>query len=179
MLPNPMRPFTPVLIAPVLLAAAIATALPAHADERFERFGDAVQVALPLAALACAAHHGRGGETALGFAVQAAVVNGSKAALGGAKINQRPDGSARGFPSGHSAAAMYGAANLAKFCYQTRPALQFASYSLALAVGLSRMDANRHTGLQVAAGLAVGYFANGLRLAPSDQGLSLSYSWNF
>jgi membrane-associated phospholipid phosphatase len=178
MLPKPMRPFTPALIAPLLLAA-IATALPARADEQFERFGDAVQIALPLAALTCAAHHGRAGETALGFAVQAALVNGSKAALGGAKINQRPDGSANGFPSGHSAAAMFGAANLAKFCYQTHPALQVASYSLALAVGLSRVEANRHTPLQVAAGLAVGYFANGLRLAPSDQGMTLSYGWPF
>ena len=167
--------FTLALIAPVLLAAA----LPAHADERFERFGDALQIALPLAALACAANQGRAGETVLGFAAQAAVVNGSKAALRDAQINQRPDGTGRGFPSGHSAAAMFGAANLAHFCYQGRPALQFASYSLAIAVGLSRMDANRHTPFQVAAGLAVGYFANGLRLAPSKHGMSLSYTWHF
>jgi membrane-associated phospholipid phosphatase len=128
---------------------------------------------LPLAALACAARQGRAGETVLGFAAQAAVVNGSKAALRDAQINQRPDGTGRGFPSGHSAAAMFGAANLAEFCYQGRPALQFASYSLALAVGLSRVEANRHTPFQVAAGLAVGYFANGLRLAPSKHGMSL------
>ena len=185
MLTIPMRfsaptspPFAPLPRA-ALAALLLAATLPAHADDRFTQFGDALQIALPLAALTCAANQGRAGETALGFAVQAAAVNGSKAALGDARINQRPDGTGRGFPSGHSASAMFGAANLAKFCYQGRPALQFVSYSLALTVGLSRVDADRHTPLQVAAGLAFGYFANGLRFAPSDQGLSLSYTWNF
>jgi membrane-associated phospholipid phosphatase len=162
-----------------IAALLFAAALPAHADDRFEKFGDAMQIALPFVALTCAAKQGRAAETALGFAVQAAAVNGSKAMLRDARINQRPDGKGRGFPSGHSASAMFGAANLAEFCYQGRPALQFASYSLALAVGLSRMDANRHTPLQVAAGLALGYFANGLRLSLSKHGMSLSFTWRF
>ncbi len=172
---NPAKSLPRAAVTALLLAAA----LPAHADDRFTQFGDAVQIALPLAALTCAANQGRAGETALGFAVQAAAVNGSKAMLRDARINQRPDGTRRGFPSGHSAAAMFGAANLAQFCYQGRPALQFASYSLALAVGLSRIDANRHTPLQVAAGLALGYFANGLRFRLTKNGMSLSHTWRF
>jgi len=180
-----MRPSAPAphLFAPLARAAMaallISAALPAQADDRFAKFGDALQIALPLAALSCAVNQGRAGETVLGFAAQAVAVNGSKAALRDARINQRPDGAGRGFPSGHSASAMYGAANLAKFCYQGRPALQFASYSLALAVGLSRLDADRHTPLQVAAGLAVGYFANGLRLKLRKHSVMLSYTWTF
>lgn len=163
----------------VTAACLLAVAQPAQADDRFTKFGDIMQFALPLAAMTCAVRQGRAGETALGYAVQAAAVHGSKAILRDARLNQRPDGSGHGFPSGHSASAMFGAANLAQFCYKDNPAMQFATYSLALAVGLSRIDADRHTPLQVAAGLAVGFFVNGLRVKIRDDFFSISYTWRF
>lgn len=163
----------------LFIAAALLAPFSAQADQDFTRFGDVMQIALPLAAFACAVPQDRAIETASGYFLQALVVRSSKHALGNAALNQRPDGTGRGFPSGHTTSAMYGATNLAEKCYPDRPLLRAASYGMALAVGLSRIDADRHTAAQVAAGMLLGYSVNGLSIDIQDKSFSIGYSTKF
>ncbi len=161
------------------LCALIAQPLPATADSSLETAGTVLQIVLPAAAAVCAINQHRGAEFFAGLAAQAIVVHGLKTALGDSKINRRPDGGTHGFPSGHVAAATYGAVSLARKCFPDRPVLKVISYGLALAVAISRYNANRHTAAQIGAGALTGYFANGITVSADHGRLGLGYSLKF
>ena len=81
-----------------------------------ERYGDRLQIALPVAGLVCTVLTGGAGEYLIRFAVLEVLLHGSKQGLGAAAINRRPDGGLEGFPSGHTAAAAFGASGLVHDC---------------------------------------------------------------
>ncbi len=149
-------------------ALALCVATTGNAQSKVETAGDVLQVALPLAAAVCAIRKKDFMPYAGRFVAQGLFVEGSKAALGHAKINKRPDGAYglttptyKGFPSGHTAAAFYGASYLSHNCLQTRNQKALA-YGLAAFVGASRIQANKHTAAQVVAGALVGYYFDNL-----------------
>ncbi|GHD99054.1 hypothetical protein U879_04465 [Defluviimonas sp. 20V17] len=101
----------------------------------------------------------------------------------------RPDGSNnRGFPSGHTALAFAAATY-----FDIRYGQEYSSYvplmyGAAALTGLARIEAKKHYAQDVLAGAAIGFasarifttpFANQLTLAPTDGGLSLSYTKKF
>lgn len=66
---------------------------------------------------------------------------------------QRPDGSSRGFPSGHTSGA-FALASMAEVYYG--PWVGIPSFILASLVGVSRIDSDRHFASDVAAGAVLG-----------------------
>ena len=148
-------------------------------DDTLEVAGNVLQVLLPAAAGYCAYRQDRGKDFLAGFVSQAVVVQTFRIGLGESEINQRPSGSYHGFPSGHTAAAVFGATNLARKCFPDRPALGALAYGLALIVGVSRVDSDRHTVEQVAAGALLGYFANGVTVSVGPGKFWLGYSFHF
>lgn len=162
------------------LAVMLAAQGPALADSSdFEKAGDVLQYALPLAAGYCAVQQHREKEFATGFVVQTAIVQGLKYGLGDAGINQRPNGEGHGFPSGHTATAFYGATNLARKCFKDKPVLGAIAYGAAVAVGLSRIAADKHDPLQVGVGAVIGVFSNGITVSAEKGRIGLGYSLNF
>lgn len=163
------------IIQSALIATSICAGGTAQGQSKMERAGDVLQVVLPVAAAVCAYQKKNFVPYALRFAGQGLLVEGSKAALGHASINKRPDGAYglttptyKGFPSGHTAAAFYGASYLSHNCLQTRGQKALA-YGLAAFVGASRIQANKHTAAQVVAGALVGYYFDNLTVN-FDQG---------
>lgn len=137
-----------------VVALVLAVGL-ASAERRAEGYGDALQVALPVAALACAVAGGGAGELVVRYVGTLVVVHGAKNGLGRAPINIRPSGGHRGIPSGHTASAAFGASALVHGCLQA-PAMRAAAVLGAGFVGASRVDAGAHDALQVLAGAGVG-----------------------
>ena len=125
-----------------------------------KRYGDKLQVALPLLAWGCAALNKSGAEFATRFFVMTAIVHGSKSGLGAAQINQRPQGGTKGFPSAHTAAAAFGASSLVYDCITAHPAAKAAIVISAAFVGASRIEARRHDIWQVFAGAILGWGAD-------------------
>ena len=142
------------MLRPVALVAATLLATPATADP-FEDFGTTMKYGLPLAAAVCAADQGRFEDFAIRGAAQAVIVLGLKAVFDGTDIGMRPSGAGRGFPSGHSAAAGFGAGDLAGKCFDD-PALGAAAYGAAGLTAASRVHAGEHTPEQVLAGSLIG-----------------------
>lgn len=150
-----------VAVATVLAAVLIAVgpdlaSAQAHFDEYTEA-GDAIQVLLPAGALATTLIlRDREGtrEFAVGGAVSLAVVHGAKYLSGRARPGQSEYNS---FPSGHTAAAFYGAGFIHR-----RYGWDWAvpCYIAAAYVGFSRVHANRHWGDDVFAGATVGLVTN-------------------
>lgn len=119
-----------------------------------QRLGDRLQVALPVVGAACAATHGNLGDFAGRFVAMMVAVHGTKHLLGDAAINIRPRGGDLGFPSGHTAAATFGASALARDCGALIP---YAGPLVAVAAGFvggSRIEARAHDLGQVLAGAA-------------------------
>ncbi len=127
-----------------------------------ERYGDRLQVALPLLGLGCTVLTGGTGEYLLRFLVLEGAVQGTKAALADASLNQRPRGGNKGFPSGHTAAATFGASALVHECISNSPFTKTVVIIAAGFTGASRVDAGAHTIWQVLAGALVGYFVERL-----------------
>ncbi len=144
------------LIVGGLVAAA------ALSGPRIERMGDSLQIALPVAAVGCSVLTGAWGETLVRYAAQWSVVQGSKSLLGDRPINRRPNGNLRGFPSGHTATAVFGASNLAHECLRGSPWAQGAVLLAAGFVGGSRIEARAHDLRQVMAGALVGWLGDRL-----------------
>ena len=142
------------MLRPVALVAATLLATPATADP-FEDFGTTMKYGLPLVAAVCAADQGRFEDFAIRGAAQAVIVLGLKAVFDGTEIGMRPSGAGRGFPSGHSAAAGFGAGDLAGKCFDD-PALGAAAYGAAGLTAASRVHAGEHTPAQVLAGSLIG-----------------------
>jgi membrane-associated phospholipid phosphatase len=131
-------------------------------EKRAERWGDTLQIALPALAFACAITNGSALEYAGRFLVLEAIVQGSKYGLGDAPINIRPNGGDKGFPSGHTAAAVFGASSLVGSCIEKNPWVKGAVIITAGFVGGSRIDANKHNVWQVLAGALVGWLTDRL-----------------
>ena len=166
-------------VAPVLLAATL-LAQPASAGDALSSLGDALQVGLPLAAAVCAGRQHRLASYAAGFAGQVAITQGLKYGLGDAPINQRPNGSSHGFPSGHTAAAFSGATDLSLHCAPGNIPITLAAGAAATLVGASRLDADEHDLVQVLAGAALGVLSNGLQVARTPGGAwGLRYDIDF
>lgn len=141
-----------------------------------EDFGDHVQNALPVLGAACATVRGDFGEYFGRFAGNMAVVHGLKNGLGAAEINQRPSGSGRGFPSGHTAASIYGASYLVRQCGAVLP---YAGPVVALSAGFvagTRIESGKHDLRQVMAGAIVGLgWDLGFRRRSSRRRLSVAW----
>ena len=121
------------------------------------RIGDRLQIVLPLAGLGCAAVSGQWAPYLTRFVGLEAVLYSSKESLGASPINMRPDGSLHGFPSGHTAAATFGAAGLAETCLRANIVATTMVYLASTFTGASRVEAGRHTSIQVVAGGLLGW----------------------
>lgn len=136
-------------------AVIILTVLTMIPDNR--RLGDALQVVLPLAALACAAAQGEGLAILGRYVVLEVGIKTPKLTLGDHPMNMRPDGGGRGFPSGHTAAATFGAVHLLHHCARLHPATKGLALLGAAFTGGSRIEAGRHTLWQTIAGALWGW----------------------
>lgn len=150
-------------VLPVFMALLLCLAPPARANQT-ERMGDTLQILLPVAGAVCA--FGRSGlrDHALRFVALETMIHLPKNALGTAQINLRPDGGTRGFPSGHTAAAFFGASAVARTCLRESPPGQMAIWGAAMVTGGSRIEAGAHFLFQVVFGALAGLVADlGLR----------------
>ena len=164
----------------VLTCLSLAQPLPALADgSDLERLGTVLSIALPFAAGYCAIKQGKAAEFYTGLAVETVVVEGVKSGLGDAKINIRPNGGPKGFPSGHMAAATFGATSLARTCFPDRPAAKVIVFGLALLTGYTRVHAGKHTWSQVGAGATVGFFSSGFTASFSKDSFGIGYRMEF
>ncbi len=167
--------------APMRVMAAICAcslAAPASADP-FEQFGTAMKYGLPLAAAVCAADQGRLEDFAVRGVLQAALVWGMKEFFDGAPVSRRPSGGGKGFPSGHTAAAFFGAADLAGKCFDDRPGAGALAYGAAGMTGWSRVHAGEHTPAQVWTGALIGISFGAASFGIGTDGASFSVGMRF
>lgn len=142
-------------LAQLVLGALVAALL--WSDSSPGRIGDNVQIALPLVAWGCAIKQKSGKDYALGFFSMLGLVHATKAGLGEAEMNQRPNGGDKGFPSGHTAAAAYGTSALLHECLDRNPAIRAVVIIAAAFVGASRIEVGAHDIWQVLAGAILGW----------------------
>lgn len=129
-----------------------------------ERTGDRLQIALPLVGLACAAANGRALIYVGRYIVLETAIKTPKFALGDLAVNRRPNGNSQGFPSGHTAAATFGAVGLSQTCLSENRPAQAVALMAAGFTGGSRIGAGAHTLPQVLAGVVVGWLSQVLAL---------------
>ncbi|KUP92392.1 phosphatase PAP2 family protein [Tritonibacter horizontis] len=158
-----VRQFGAFLILAILLVCM------SFANRSVERIGDNIQIALPLAGLGCAVAEGRGVQYFGRFILMEFAIHGSKAGLGKAPLNQRPNGGDKGFPSGHMTASAFGATALVQGCLAANKTAQAAVVISAGFVGTSRVEAGAHTIWQVVAGAALGWMLQIASLAAFDR----------
>lgn len=163
---------------PGSLGMALLLALPAQADP-FEDFGTAMKYGLPLAAAVCAADQDRLEDFAVRGVLQAALVWGMKHALDGEPISRRPNGEGKGFPSGHTASAFFGASDLAGKCFDDRPEAGALAYGAAGLTGWSRIEAGKHDFNQVAVGALIGFSFGAADFGIGTEGASFSVGMQF
>lgn len=151
-----------------LLALTVATA-----PRAVERYGDRLQVALPMIAWGCEALNGHAAEYFLRYAVMFTVAHGTKDALGQASINMRPSGSDQGMPSAHTSTAVLGASSLLHECVAGQPIVQGVVLLAAGFTGASRISAGKHDIWQVLAGAILGWVCDRAfrRATPTRQGI--------
>ncbi|WP_246587989.1 phosphatase PAP2 family protein [Paracoccus bogoriensis] len=153
---------------------------PAPAPESgVERFGTVMKYALPAAAALCAHRDDRLEDFALRGILQAGLVLGLKSLTDGRPIGRRPNGGGRGFPSGHAAAAGFGAADLAGKCWPDDPAAGAAVHGAAAVTALSRIGAEQHDGRQVAAGMLIGLGFGAASFGIGGQGVDFALGLRF
>lgn len=160
----------------LVLIAAFAT--PTAADP-FEDFGTAMKYGLPLAAAVCAARDDRLEDFALRGALQTVLVLGLKTWLDGTPISLRPTGEGKGFPSGHSAAAAFGAADLAGKCFPDDRAAGIGLYGAAGLTAASRVHAGEHTMPQALTGALIGLSFGAADFGIGTEGASFSVGLRF
>jgi len=151
-----IRPFWKLLGRVQLVLAALSLSL-ILCEPAARRYGDRLQIALPVVALACAAADGRAGELLLRFTGVIAVAHGTKQLLGNTALNRRPGGGSDGFPSAHTAAAGFGASALLHDCLPPHPVARAVVVIGAGFVGASRIQAQAHDIWQVLAGAVLGW----------------------
>jgi len=125
---------------------------PATASDSIEKSGDAVQVLIPVIAYGTTFYlDDTEGRTQFykSFFINLTVTHGLKYTID----KQRPNGSDRSFPSGHTSAAFQGAASIHK-----RYGLKYSvpAYIGASFVGYSRIESEHHYIEDVLAGAAIG-----------------------
>jgi lipid A oxidase len=145
-------------LAHIILGILVATL--ALSQPTVRRYGDNLQVALPILAWGCSVTAGGGKEFAIRFAVMFTAAHGSKAVLGETPLNRRPGGGESGFPSAHTAAAALGASALVHGCLRDNPVAQGIVLVSAAFVGGSRIEVGAHTIWQVLAGGLLGWGAD-------------------
>lgn len=160
------------------LVLACALAGPASADG-WDGFGAAMKYGLPLAAGVCAADQDRLEDYAIRGALQAAVVLGLKTLFDGTALGARPNGEGRGFPSGHAAAAGFGAADLAGKCWRDRPGLGAAAYGAAGATAYGRVASGQHTPRQAVSGAMIGIGFGAASLGIGTDRAEISFGLRF
>ena len=158
----------------VLGFVLVSTAIPSRT---VEKYGDNIQIALPMAGLGCAVATGQGVQYFGRFLLMTTLLHGTKNALGDLPLNQRPHGGLQGFPSGHTAASFFGAAGLAQHCLKGSPAAQAGVIVAASFVAESRIDAGAHTLVQVIAGAVLGWLTQVLALNAFDRAFQRGWSW--
>lgn len=164
--------------AAVLAGICGMAAVPAAADP-FEDFGTAMKYGLPAAAAVCAARDDRLEDFAIRGLMQAAVVLALKSWTGGTPISRRPSGGGEGFPSGHSAAAAFGAADLAGKCFDDEPLAGAAAYGAAGLTAASRIHAGEHTPRQVMTGALIGFSFGAASFGIGSEGAEFSIGMRF
>lgn len=125
-------------------------------EPRADRYGDNLQIALPLLALMCEANANRGAEFVLRYGVMFTAAHGTKRALDEADFNRRPNGGGHGFPSAHTSTAVLGASALVRGCLRSNPLAQAVVLVGAGFVGSSRIEAGAHDIWQVLGGALLG-----------------------
>lgn len=145
-------------LAHLVLGALAATLLLTQPSTR--RYGDTLQIVLPVLAWGCSATKGNGRDFAMRFVAMFAAAHGSKSLLGDTPLNQRPSGRGRGFPSGHTGAAALGASSLVHDCLQGSAGAQALVVIAAAFVGASRIEVGAHDIWQVLAGAVLGWAAD-------------------
>jgi membrane-associated phospholipid phosphatase len=132
--------------------AALLAAAPARGGDGFEKFGDVMRYALPVAALTISTAK-RDGQGVAMFAASAVPTLGLTYGLKAVVHEERPDGSGDdSFPSGHTSSAFLGASYL-HYRYGWKYGLP--SYALATLVGASRIEADKHFVHDVLASVAI------------------------
>lgn len=160
------------------LTLVAALAFPAAADP-FEQFGTAMKYGLPLAAAACAADQDRLEDFAVRGFLQTALVWGMKEFFDGAPIARRPSGEGKGFPSGHTGAAFFGAGDLAGKCFEDKPWAGAAAYGAAGLTGWSRVHAGEHTVEQVFTGALIGVSFGAASFGIGTEGVGFRWGMRF
>ncbi len=160
-----------------LIAIAACIAVIFAAGRKPEHVGDWFQVALPVAGLGCAIAGGDGIRYFGRYLLLEAGIKIPKHTLGDAPINQRPNGGLQGFPSGHTAAATFGATGLAQSCMSQSKLGQGTVLMAAAFTGTSRVEADKHTIWQVLAGALWGWFAQMAALAWFDRAIRRVAGW--
>jgi membrane-associated phospholipid phosphatase len=163
-----------------LLALGVSVTLAGSAAaDPFEDFGTSMKYGLPLAAAVCAVDQDRFEDFAIRGAAQALIVLGLKAVFDSSDIGMRPSGLGRGFPSGHAAAAGFGAGDLASKCFDDKPELGAAVYGAAGLAAVSRVHAGEHTPTQVLAGSLIGISFGAASFGFGSQGASFGLGLRF
>ena len=139
-----------------LVAAGLALTI-ALTPPDAERYGDRLQIALPVMALGCSALNGQAGEFLLRYFVMFFTVHGTKRALAEESINIRPHGGGHGFPSAHTSTAVLGASSLVHDCVTGSPFVRGLIVVAAGYTGASRIEAGAHDIWQVLAGALWGW----------------------
>lgn len=150
----------------------------ATAKDNFTKAGDIFQIILPGAAMICSGMNHNFKSTGLRFVEQGLVIKASKQLLGHTSINQRPNGNWNGFPSGHTAAAFYGASYLSRKCTKTTGG-KILVWSLATMVGASRVHGDNHTVGQVIAGALVGVAFDRVKVSFTDKRVKVGWRYEF
>ena len=134
-----------------------------------EKLGDSFQIALPVLALGCALADGSAVRLVGRFVLLEVFVRTPKLTLGRHPINLRPNGGDQGFPSGHTAEAVFGTTALVQSCLKNAPSAQALAILAGGFVGASRIEAGKHNIWHVLAGAIVGWLAQALALAAFDR----------
>ena len=135
-----------------------------------EKTGERLQIALPLLGLGCAVMDGSAMRYTGRFLLMETILRSSKFGLGDAPINIRPNGGDKGFPSGHTTAAVFGATALVNGCLRESKVAQALVIMTAGFVGGSRIEAEAHYLWQVVAGALLGWLTQYLALRSFDRG---------
>lgn len=131
-------------------------------QKRAEKYGDMLQIVLPVLAGACAIANGNFGDFATRFGALQLAIHIPKNTLGDIPLNLRPSGNTGGFPSGHTSSATFGATSLIFNCVQSNIWVKSLLALGAAFTGTSRIVAEKHNIWQVLAGWILGFLMDRL-----------------
>lgn len=145
-----------IIIVVVLICSIMVT------ERKSEKYGDMLQIMLPVLAGACALANGQFGDFTTRLVALEILIHGPKNTLGDTALNLRPSGNDGGFPSGHTASASFGATSLIFNCVQNQVWVKTGLILAAAFTGASRLEADKHFIWQVFAGWILGFFVDRL-----------------